>query len=446
MKALVGATLIDGTGGAVVDDATVLIDGQRIVETGPRQAVALPQRTEVVDVGGMTLMPGMIDCHDHLASKDYGLASRMGFDAPLSLQHLRTAKVLEQTLEAGYTCVRDGGGLDAGFKQAVEQGLYPGPRLVVSVAIISPTGGLADKVTPSGQCYPHDDPMIPSGVADGDDPVRAKVREMCRVGADVIKFATTGGASSPPRPRAPGHRLWTLGSEDADRRSQSPGPAHHVPRRGRSQGCACAWRPAPIRWSTAATLAEDPDLLKMMADKGIFLVPTFEIYEFHGTLSAPHMQARSRALMDIHEETLHQALAAGVKVVAGTDAGGYVHGDNAREVQILVEKGHVQHAGNPGLHRLGRRMRGHGERHRHRNQGQVRRPAGAGGRPAEGYRGAAPARKHQAGNEGRRGRGGPPARARTPGGGVGLHQAGKSRGDRSVGRSLTAFGQCNFTS
>jgi imidazolonepropionase-like amidohydrolase len=86
-------------------------------------------------------------------------------------------------------------------------------------------------------------------------------------------------------------------------------------------------------------LAEDPDLLKMMADQGIFLVPTFEIYEFHATLSAPHMQARSRALMDIHRETLHQALAAGVKVVAGTDAGGYVHGDNAREVQIMVERG-----------------------------------------------------------------------------------------------------------
>ena len=68
-------------------------------------------------------------------------------------------------------------------------------------------------------------------------------------------------------------------------------------------------------------------------------MPTFEIYEFHATLSAPHMQARSRALMDIHRETMHQALAAGVKVVAGTDAGGYVHGDNAREVQILVEKG-----------------------------------------------------------------------------------------------------------
>ena len=338
MKALVGANLIDGTGGPVVNDATVLIDGERIVETGRREAVALPPNTEVVDLAGLTLMPGMIDCHDHLASKDYGLPSRMGYHEPLSLQHLRTARVLEQTLAAGYTCVRDAGGLDAGFKQAVEQGLYPGPRLVLSVAIISPTGGLADKVTPSGQCYPHDDPMIPSGVADGDDPVRAKVREMARVGADVIKFATTGGASS-----RPGHGPLDIAFGPSEVRALIA----EAQALGRRTMCHAVGGPG-LRMCVEAGahsiehgcyLAEDPDLLKMMADNGIFLVPTFEIYEFHATLSAPHMQARSRALMDIHRETLHQALAAGVKVVAGTDAGGYVHGDNAREVQIMVERG-----------------------------------------------------------------------------------------------------------
>ena len=338
MKALVGANLIDGTGGPVVNDATVLIDGERIVETGPREAVILPPNTEIVDLAGMTLLPGMIDCHDHLASKDYGLPSRLGYHEPLSLQHLRTAKVLEDTLAAGYTCVRDGGGLDAGFKQAIEQGLYPGPRLVLSVAIISPTGGLADKVTPSGQCYPHDDPMIPSGVADGDDPVRAKVREMARVGADVIKFATTGGASS-----RPGHGPLDIAFGPSEVRAL----IDEAQALGRRTMCHAVGGPG-LRMCVEAGahsiehgcyLAEDPDLLKMMADQGIFLVPTFEIYEFHATLSAPHMQARSRALMDIHRETLHQALAAGVKVVAGTDAGGYVHGDNAREVQIMVERG-----------------------------------------------------------------------------------------------------------
>ncbi len=338
MKALVGADLIDGTGGPVVKDAVVLMEGERIVQVGERGMVGMMEGTEVVDVGGMVVMPGMIDCHDHLASKDYGMASRMGIDSPVSLQHLRTAKVLEQTLAAGYTCVRDGGGLDIGFKQAVETGLYPGPRLVLSVAIISPTGGLADKVTPSGQRFPHPDPMMPSGIADGDNPVRAKVREMCRAGADVVKFATTGGASS-----RPGHGPL----DTAFGPSEVAALVDEARALGRRTMCHAVGGPG-LRMSVEAGvhsvehgcyLAEDPDLLKMMADQGTFLVPTFEIYEFHATLSAPHMQARSRALMDIHQETMHRALAAGVKVVGGTDAGGYVHGDNAREIQIMVEKG-----------------------------------------------------------------------------------------------------------
>ncbi len=77
----------------------------------------------------------------------------------------------------------------------------------------------------------------------------------------------------------------------------------------------------------------------MMADQGTFFVPTFEVYEFHSTVSAPHMIARAKVLKDLHRESLHQALAAGVKVVAGTDAGGFVHGDNAREIELLVERG-----------------------------------------------------------------------------------------------------------
>ncbi len=86
-------------------------------------------------------------------------------------------------------------------------------------------------------------------------------------------------------------------------------------------------------------LAEDPDLARMMADQGTFLVPTFEVYEFHATVSAPHMQARARILQEIHQASVHQALAAGVKVVAGTDAGGFVHGDNSRELELMVERG-----------------------------------------------------------------------------------------------------------
>ena len=339
MKALVGANLIDGTGGPVLQDAAVLIDQDRIKAVGAQAAIEMPPNTEIIDVSGLTLLPGLIDCHDHLASKGYDLASRWGLTEPTSLRHLRTAKVLEQTLAAGYTCVRDGGWLDVGFKQAVEEGLYSGPRLVVSVSIMSPTGGLGDHVCPAGQHRPwDDDPLIPSGVANGVDGVRAKVREMVRVGADVIKFATTGGASS-----SQGH-----GPKDI---AFGPDEVSALVEEARTHGkktmCHALGGPG-LRMAVEAGvgsiehgcyLAEDSELLKIMADKGTFFVPTFEIYEFHSTVSAPHMIERAKSLMRVHQESMQLALAAGVKVVPGTDAGGYVHGDNAREIELLVERG-----------------------------------------------------------------------------------------------------------
>ena len=339
MKALIGANLIDGSGGPVVSDAAILIDGDRLKAVGPRSAVELPPGADVIDVSGLTLLPGLIDCHDHLASKGYDLSTRWGLAEPRSLQHLRTAKVLEQTLAAGYTCVRDAGWLDAGFKQAVEEGLYPGPRLVISVSIISPTGGLGDHVCPAGHQRPwEDDPLLPSGVANGADGVRAKVREMVRVGADVIKFATTGGASSR---RGHGPKDAAFGPDEVKalvEESRALGRRTMCHALG-GPGLRLAIEGGAGSIEHGCYLAEEPDLLKMMADMGTFFVPTFEVYEFHSSISAPHIVERTKSLMRIHEESMHLALAAGVKVVAGTDAGGFVHGDNARELELLVERG-----------------------------------------------------------------------------------------------------------
>ena len=339
MKALVGATLIDGTGGPVVQDATVLIHGERIEAVGPRAAVTVPIDAEVIDVSGLTVLPGLIDCHDHLASKNYEMTSRWGLSEPTSLGYLRTSKAIEETLLGGYTCVRDGGGLDFGFKQAVDEGLIMGPRLVLSVGIISPTGGLADRPSPSGHHNPFPgDPRIPGGIADGPEAVRAKVRQMASVGAEVIKFATTGGASS-----RPGH-----GPLDIEfGKDEVKALIDEARAMGRKTMCHALGGPGLRICIEAGAgsvehgcyLADDPDLLKIMADNGTFFVPTFEVYEFHSAVSAPHMRARAKALMDLHRDSLHMALAAGVKVVAGTDAGGFVHGDNAREVEILVERG-----------------------------------------------------------------------------------------------------------
>src|ERR1700730_6267165 len=193
MKVLRGGTLIDGTGAGPVPGITILIRDQRIEAVTTAAGNDWPSDAEIIDVSGMTILPGLIDCHDHLAMHGYDLARRWGIDEPQSTRTLRTAKVLHDTLAAGYTAVRDAGGLDAGFKRAIDEGLIAGPRLVVSLCIVSPIGGVRDRVSPAGVffCFAHAPPR-PDGVVNSLADVRPVVRRIVRAGADVIKCATTG--------------------------------------------------------------------------------------------------------------------------------------------------------------------------------------------------------------------------------------------------------------
>ena len=340
MKALVGARLIDGTGASPVDGATVLIDQQgRIEAVGTGEGIPIPDHAAVILAAGMTLLPGLIDCHDHLAMHGYGLEGRWGLSEPQSVRSIRTARVIEDTLLSGYTTVRDGGWLDSGFKQAVEQGLIAGPRLIVATSPISPTGGLADRRSASWH-RPTDagDPAMPPGVANGVDQVRERVRAMVRVGADVIKFATTGGASS-----------WTgHGPKDIefgrDEVEALVSEAHSLGRRAMCHalggpGLRIAVEGGADSIEHGTYLDEDPDLLKLMADQGTFFVPTLTVYVYHLERGTPHGQSRAGDLKPHHVRSIQMALEAGVKVVAGTDAGGWVHGNNAKELELLVAAG-----------------------------------------------------------------------------------------------------------
>jgi len=338
-RVLTGATLIDGTGGAPVPDAAVVIEGDRISAVGPRAGLGWPADAEVIDASGRTLIPGLIDAHDHLASHGYGLATRFGLDEPASTAHLRTARVLAETLAMGYTTVRDAGGLDAGFKLAVEQGLIPGPRLVLALQIISPTGGIGDRVSPSGHdCCGAYDPLLPPCVANGADAVRDVVRAMARAGADVIKTATTGGASSRPG-HGPLDAAFSLAEMEAlvtESRAL-----------GRRVMCHALGGPG-LRTALAAGvdsiehgcyLDEDATLLGQMAVQGTFFVPTLTVYVYHRESPAPHVRERAVALHAHHVASVRRALELGVPIAAGTDAGGHGHPKNALELKYLVEAG-----------------------------------------------------------------------------------------------------------
>ena len=339
MKAITGATLIDGTGSAPLPDAVVLIEGSDIVNVGSSQSTPVPEGAERIEAPGMTLMPGLIDTHDHLASFGYDIASRWGITEPRSTRHLRIASVLRQTLETGYTTVRDAGGLAAGFRMAVDEGLVPGPRLLVALGFITPTGGMADSVSPLGYRPPAgEDSGLPWGVADGPEAMRAKVREMVGAGADVIKTATTGGASSGAG----------LGPKDAlFERDELEGLVDEAHKRGRrvmchalgGEGLRMAIEVGVDSIEHGAYLDEDPELLTMMVEKGICFTPTFGVYTFHATRGTPHGRARASELREHHVRSVQMALEHGVTVTAGTDEGGWEHGNNAHEISCLVEAG-----------------------------------------------------------------------------------------------------------
>jgi imidazolonepropionase-like amidohydrolase len=334
-----GGTLIDGTGAAPVRDTAVVIRDGRVAAVTTAGAVTWPKDAEIVDVSGRTVLPGLIDCHDHMALHGYDLARRWSLDEPASTRSLRTAQAIQQTLAQGYTAVRDAGGLDAGFRQAVEEGLIRGPRLYTAVAIISPIGGIGDRTAPSGhECSVPPDPALPLGVARGVEDVRNVVRTMVRAGADVIKCATTGGASS-RKGHGPRDAAFTL-----DEMKALVDEAHALDRKVMchalgGRGLRVALEAGVDSIEHGCYLAEDSELIPMMVEKGIVFVPTLLVYEFHRDSTSPHVKERARALRAHHVEAVQRVLAAGVRIVAGTDAGGHGHPPNAGELPLLVAAG-----------------------------------------------------------------------------------------------------------
>jgi imidazolonepropionase-like amidohydrolase len=330
-----GGDLFDGSG-ADPAPADVVVEGNRIVAIGSGL-----DGDVAVDVAGRTILPGLFDCHVHV------LFSHLDFmrmaQTPYSYRYYEAALNLEATLRTGITSVRDAGGADLGVKQAVEDGLIRGPRLQISLAMLSQTGGHGDEWMPNGsrmQLMPVT-PGVPDSLVDGPDEMRRKVRELIRNGADVIKVATSGGVLSPrDDPRHAHFRPDELAVLVEEASAAGRFVMAHAQA---SDGIKNAVR-AGIR-SIEHGIFLDDEAIELMLGRGTYLVPT--LVAARGVVDAADEGAaipeasvhKAREVVEIHRGSFRRAVEAGVRIATGTDSGVTPHGRNLRELALMVEGG-----------------------------------------------------------------------------------------------------------
>jgi imidazolonepropionase-like amidohydrolase len=331
------------SGGQVFDSRTGVIFGaDLVVEDGKIAKVGTGlDGDERVDVSGRTLLPGLFDCHTHVLISHVDIWRIL--QEPFSLKFYLAEKNLEATLSAGITTVRDAGGADLGIKTAVEKGLIRGPRMQISIKMISQTGGHGDEWMASGATVPFfiDYPGSPPAIVDGPEEMRRKVRELIRDGADVIKVATSGGVLSPRDD--PRHAHFTEDELSMLVREAASAGRWVMAHAQGSEGIKRAIR-AGIR-SIDHGVYLDEEAISLMLEHGTFLVPT--LVAPTGVLTAAENGAQipeaslKKALetIDIHRESIRQAIDAGAKVAMGTDSGVTPHGENLRELELMADLG-----------------------------------------------------------------------------------------------------------
>jgi imidazolonepropionase-like amidohydrolase len=332
---LAGGQVFDGTGASVGTADVALVDGW-IEEVG-----AGLDGDEVVDVAGLTLLPGLFDCHVHMLLGHVDIARLM--QTPFSYRFYDSVRNLGATLRAGITTVRDAGGADLGVKQALEEGLVRGPRIQISITMLSQTGGHGDGWLPSGssmQLFPEY-PGAPAAIVDGPDEIRRKVRELVRAGADVIKIATSGGVMSPrDKPQQPCFDAEEIETIVAEARAAGLWVMSHAQA---AEGIKSAVR-AGVR-SIEHGIYLDDEAIALMLEHDAYLVPTLVaptgvIRAAEAGAGVPEVAVqKAREVIDAHRDSFRRAVEAGVKVAMGTDSGVTPHGENLVELQLMAENG-----------------------------------------------------------------------------------------------------------
>ena len=328
----------DGVASAPHSGWAVLVTGNKIIAAGPRGQISVPAGATTIDLPGTTLMPGLIDAHSHVLLHPYNESSwnDQVLHESLALRTARAVNHLRATLMAGFTTLRDlgtegAGYADVGLKQAVNQGIIPGPRMFVVTRAIVATGAYG----PAGFAseYAND---IPQGgqEASGLEQVAQVVRDQIKHGADWVKIY----ADYRWGPNGETEPTFTLDElkEAVDIASTSGRPVtmHATTPEG--------MRRAILAGVTTIEHGDNgtPEVFKMMAERGICLAPTLAagdaVMQYNGWRKGVDPDPPS---IVAKKKSFKAALDAGVTICNGSDVGVFTHGDNARELEMLVAYG-----------------------------------------------------------------------------------------------------------
>jgi len=338
-RAIVCGALIDGRSDtARRGPVAIVIEGDRIVKVGGRDII--PKDAEVIDLGGATVLPGLMDLHSHplISSDSYQIDNLRYSSATKALMALKAAQA---NLAAGWTTLRIPGDADVFYapmdlKRALADGMFVGPRIAGAAHYISVTGGGGDINFMSPEQH-----LIADGlVVDGADAMRKAVREEIKYGSDWIKLLVSGAFMTVGDSPADVHfsAAELEAAVDEARRRNIPVMAHaHA-----TEAIKMSIR-AGVRSIEHGTFIDD-EAIRMMVEKGIYLVPTIYVGDYyieHGT-DSPEMQkmvALSKKYHDDFYRRIGMAIKAGVKIAVGSDFGGYDPVINFGEFRSLVKAG-----------------------------------------------------------------------------------------------------------
>ena len=332
-------TLIDGNGGEPVRNAVIVIEDGAIMAVNSDGSI--PAGADVIDATGMTVMPGMIDCHVHLmSSPPRGMEQRLA--TPFSLSVAEALKNAQTSLDHGFTTLRDAGGTPRGVRLAIEKGLFPGPRLRIAVSAISQTGGHGDATMANGVRLRVANAELPENLVDGPEGARKTTREILRAGADQIKIMTSGGVLSPnDEPAATGMTPDEIAAVVYEAHAAHKTVMSHAQA---NQGILNAVL-AGVE-SIEHGIYLDDRVVDEMLKRGTFLVATLiapvsvlRLAEENPGSMPDYGVRKSKEVLVAHQASFKYAVERGVRIAMGTDTGVGVHGTNAGDLELMVAQG-----------------------------------------------------------------------------------------------------------